>query len=465
MFTDFALLTPGVATSRTSLGTTFTEYEATQISFGGMRSFSNEITVDGADFVNSASGIQRSTPPQESVQEFRVVNNSFGAEYGRAIGGIVNIVTKGGTNDFHGSAYEYFQNNALDSANLLQKAEPGLQRRRCPTRCSRISTAARIGGPIQKDKTFFFANYEGKRRAESPLFPPDLVNNIQRDRRRKSADGLGSGRLHAAEDWRLAAELAGLGVYSPIPRVGFLKNFLKTANNDYGFLRVDHQFNQTSGFRPLQRRRCARLRRARRPDLGWRRHRRTKRRPRPVHPRPISRSHAGFDTASNLVNTFLAQYARRHYNFPGMTGQPDFSILNDLEVGHNFGTNDRLYEIACGSGRFAFLGQGQPHLASSGFDGNYVWSLENFPGFMPVRMLVPTGGAMPRLAWRTLRIFTPQPSDHGVQFPARSSGGGAACPVPQDEGVVFTYAGVRTSRFSRFRAGPPLVGPGVRTAP
>ncbi|MGB6510224.1 MAG: carboxypeptidase-like regulatory domain-containing protein, partial [Xanthobacteraceae bacterium] len=76
-FTDFALLTPGVATSRTSLGATFTEYEATQISFGGMRSFSNEITVDGADFVNTASGVQRATPPQESVQEFRVVNNSF----------------------------------------------------------------------------------------------------------------------------------------------------------------------------------------------------------------------------------------------------------------------------------------------------------------------------------------------------------------------------------------------------
>src|SRR5215475_8059771 len=112
VFTDFALLTPGVSSSRTSLGTTFTEFEVTQISFAGMRSFSNEITVDGADFVNSASGIQRSTPPQESVQEFRVVNNSFGTEYGRALGGIVNIVTKSGTNNLHGSIYEYFQNSA-----------------------------------------------------------------------------------------------------------------------------------------------------------------------------------------------------------------------------------------------------------------------------------------------------------------------------------------------------------------
>src|SRR5215470_13457806 len=109
VFTDFALLTPGVASSRTSLGTTFTEFEVTQISFGGMRSFSNMITVDGADFVNAASGIQRSTPPQESVQEFRVVNNSFGSEYGRALGGIVNVVTRSGGNDWHGSIYDYYQ--------------------------------------------------------------------------------------------------------------------------------------------------------------------------------------------------------------------------------------------------------------------------------------------------------------------------------------------------------------------
>jgi outer membrane receptor protein involved in Fe transport len=108
-----------------------------------------------------------------------VVNNSFGAEYGRAIGGIVNIVTKGGTNDFHGSAYEYFQNNALDSANLLQKPEPGLQSVALPDTLQQNQFGGTLGGPIRKDKTFFFVNYEGKRRAESPLFPPDLVNNLQ----------------------------------------------------------------------------------------------------------------------------------------------------------------------------------------------------------------------------------------------------------------------------------------------
>jgi len=83
-FVDFALLTPGVATGRTSIQSTFTEPDITRISFGGMRDLSNAVTVDGADYIDEGTGSQRATPSQEAVSEFRVVNNSFGAEYGRA---------------------------------------------------------------------------------------------------------------------------------------------------------------------------------------------------------------------------------------------------------------------------------------------------------------------------------------------------------------------------------------------
>ena len=146
-FTDFALLTAGVATGRSSLQSTITEFETTRISFAGMRDFSNMITVDGADNVNTATGSQRATPPQESVQEFRVVNNAFGAEYGRALGGIVNIVTKSGGNELHGSIYDYLQNNATDARSLLQPAPD-------PTFCDKINSAPLLGGPIKKDKIF-----------------------------------------------------------------------------------------------------------------------------------------------------------------------------------------------------------------------------------------------------------------------------------------------------------------------
>src|SRR5271167_1355641 len=103
LFTDFALLTPGVATGRTSLQSTITEFEVTRISFGGMRDLSNQIMVDGADTINTVTGSQRATPPQDSVGEFRVVSNSFGADYGRTLGGVVNIVTKSGTNIIRGA--------------------------------------------------------------------------------------------------------------------------------------------------------------------------------------------------------------------------------------------------------------------------------------------------------------------------------------------------------------------------
>lgn len=440
LFTDFALLTPGVATSRTSLGTTFTEYEATQISFGGMRSFSNEITVDGADFVNSASGIQRSTPPQEAVQEFRVVNNSFGAEYGRAIGGIVNIVTKGGTNNYHGSAYEYFQNQALDSRNLLQKPEPGLQSENLPDALQQNQFGGTFGGPIQKDKTFFFMNYEGKRRAESPLYPPDLVNNLQVIDDAKALMGL------APEGCTLAGLVACGGFpgsqISSATALGFLHGFLKTANNDYGFLRIDHQFNPSNRMSVRYNIEDAR-------DSG-------ELVGQTLDGGGIGTPSGGRDlfvrdqalvgtldttVTPTLVNSLLVQYARRHYNFPGMTGQPDFSILNDLEVGHNFGTNDRLYESRVELGDSVSWVKGN-HVLKFGFDGNYLWSLENFPGFTPTRMLVPTGGANAAACLAVFADYYDQNFGSDVGAPPNVVGAEASCPVPGDHGVVFDYAGV-----------------------
>jgi len=461
LFTDFALLTPGVATSRTSLGTTFTEYEATQISFGGMRSFSNEITVDGADFVNSASGIQRSTPPQESVQEFRVVNNSFGAEYGRAIGGIVNIVSKGGTNDLHGSLYEYFQNNVLDSANLLQKAEPGLQSQNLPDTLRQNQFGGTLGGPIKKDKMFFFMNYEGKRRAESPLYPPDLVNNLQVIDEAKALMGL-------APEGCTAGGLGACGfapgdTFSQAQAFGFLRNFLKTANNDYGFARFDDQINVNNRLAVRYNVEDAR-------DSGE------------LVGQTLDGGGIGvpsggrdlfirdqsivatLDTtlSPTLVNTLLGQYARRHYNFPGMTGQPDFSILNDLEVGHNFGTNDRLYESRGEVADSVSWVKGT-HLVKFGVDGNWLTSLENFPGFTPVRMLVPGVACMADFATYYSANVNP-----ALTIPGAVTSAAIPCPVPQDNGVVFTYAGVPlpTSPTACIPTGPPPSGctPTVTTA-
>ena len=439
LFTDFALLTPSVAKSRTALGTTFTEFEVTQISFGGMRSFSNEITVDGADFVNSISGVQRATPPQDSVQEFRVVNNSFGAEYGRALGGIVNIVTKSGTNDFHGSVYDYLQNSATDSRSLLQPAP-------LPHALRQNQFGGTIGGPIRKDKTFFYLNYEGTRRAESPTYAPDLFNNIANIDQAKAYLGL------SPEGCNLPPAQC---TFSP---TSYLQSVLKTVNNDYGFARLDHQFNTNNRLALRYIVEDAR-------DTG----------------ELIGNTEDGGGIGSpsgarnlfirdqsvvgtlnsvlkpNLVNTVLGQYARRHYNFPGATGEPDLSVVNDLEFGHNFGTYDAIYESRVqGSDSVAWV-KGN-HVAQFGFDGNYAWSYNNYPGFTPERILFPTPGCVFAFADAVSLLTT---GTYGT-VPVAASGP-TSCPLPpQADGVAFMYWGVAVPRtgFTNGYIPPPATGGG-----
>jgi hypothetical protein len=460
VFTDFALLTPGVATSRTSLGTTFTEFEVTQISFGGMRSFSNEITVDGADFVNSASGIQRSTPPQESVQEFRVVNNSFGAEYGRSVGGIVNIVTRSGTNDLHGSLYEYFQNASLNSRNLLQAAP-------LPKQWRSNQFGGTLGGPIAKDKTFFFVNYEGKRRAESPIYPPDLVNNILLIDQAKATMGIGPEGCTGGVAKCLPNFAGDPNNITQDQAFGFLKTFLKTGDDDFGFVRFDHQLttnNRLAVHYNIEDTRSLGELVGSTLDgggIGV-----------PSGGRNLFvRDQAVVGTLNtvlspNVVNTVLAQYARRHYSFVGATGEPDFSILNDLELGHNFGTNDRLYETRVQLSESVSWVKGT-HIMKFGADGNWLTSLEQFPGFTPVRMLVPTGAGPGATAADCLASFAEGFNQENANYPTAGTGLDAAaarCPVAADNGVVFTYVGVPLPPDPNACTGAPPCFPTVTVA-
>lgn len=381
LFTDFALLTPGVATGRTSLQSTITEFEVTRVSFAGMRDLSNEVTVDGADNVNTATGSQRSTPPQEAVSEFRVVNNSFGAEYGRALGGIVNIVTKSGTNDFHGGIYDYLQNNATDARSLLQPAPDAYVLRQ-------NQFGAEAGGPIVKDKTFFFANYEGQRRGESPTYPTTLIG---------PAALLGGGlttNLDLINEAKAALGLPPEGCMQPLaectlPGTSYLNAVLKTKDNDYGIIKVDHQFNADNHLairysiedgRDLNQLVGSTLDGG---GIGG---------PSSGHDVFIRDQSVVGDLATtlkpDLVNSALVQWARRHYNFPGVTGQPNLDIPNTLLFGHNFGVLDAIYES-----RVQFLDsvawvKGN-HVAKFGADINYIKNFVIWPGFTPMRIVLP----------------------------------------------------------------------------
>lgn len=143
------------------------------LNFGGQRARSNEVSVDGADAVdNSVNGV-RATVSQEAVQEFQVITSNYMPEYGRAMGGVVNIVTKSGSNQVHGDVFGFLRDSGIQAQNpfsVVGKFDPATESfSTVPVKQSytRVQGGATIGGPIKKDKTFYFFSYEITRRHET----------------------------------------------------------------------------------------------------------------------------------------------------------------------------------------------------------------------------------------------------------------------------------------------------------
>src|SRR5215211_4058117 len=156
-FLDFATLTPSVVRDPTRAG---------DLAVGGQKGTLNSLQVDGADnnntFFGQSFGRTGTRPPyqfsEESVQEFQVNQNGFSAEFGRAGGAVINVVTKSGTNEWHGSAFEFFRDEALNSNTPILTARNA---RRPKSQINQFG--ATIGGPIKKDRVFFFFAYDGQR--------------------------------------------------------------------------------------------------------------------------------------------------------------------------------------------------------------------------------------------------------------------------------------------------------------
>ncbi|MGH9386764.1 MAG: TonB-dependent receptor, partial [Vicinamibacterales bacterium] len=157
-FISFAVITPGVTTDRTpQQGASATS----GLSFTGQRARSNNIMVDGLDNNDQVVGAVRATFSQEAVREFQVLTNSYSAEFGKATGGVVNIVTKSGTNTLAGNLFGYFRDDSLNSRGYFEKFDifgAAVTLDKSPFR--QTQWGATIGGPIKRDKTFFFASFE-----------------------------------------------------------------------------------------------------------------------------------------------------------------------------------------------------------------------------------------------------------------------------------------------------------------
>jgi hypothetical protein len=129
------------------------------LNMSGQRARSNLVNVDGADATdNSVNGV-RSTVSQEAVQEFQIITNSYAAEYGRASGGVVNIITRSGSNDFHGDVFGYLRNRNFQAVNPFSTTSNPAY--------TRVQAGAAFGGPIKKDKTYYYFSYEVTRRHET----------------------------------------------------------------------------------------------------------------------------------------------------------------------------------------------------------------------------------------------------------------------------------------------------------
>jgi hypothetical protein len=346
-FINFALLSPAVQIGDTTAGSTDVIVEpVTKLSFAGQNINFNFIAVDGADDISTASGIQRGTPPQDSVLEFRVINTDYSAEMGRAVGGIVNIITRSGTNEWHGGLYEYFRNNKLDATSIL--AAPGLNTLR------QNQFGGTIGGPLQKDKTFLFANYEGQRRGESPFYNSVVLANIAAINNVKTTV------------FGLPPEPARLDV-------------LRTADYDNGFARMDHNFSDHEILMVRYFINKATL----------------------LNQSPLN---DGFDLPSafknnrindqsvagslvsiispKVTNEFRGQFARRKFDFPVTHTQPHLEVANTFSTGVNRGNPDLYIEKRGEIVDNVTTGLGK-HTVSFGGDFNYVVTDYAFPLFFP----------------------------------------------------------------------------------
>jgi hypothetical protein len=153
-FSDLALMTP----------TASIDPERGQISFSGQRSINSSFNIDGADFnqrfFGGQTGGERSSDAyvvsQEAVQEFQVLRSAFSPEFGRSTGGIVNVITKSGTNAFHGSAFYYVRHRELAMKTVFGDVVAPI----------RQQFGGSVGGPIQKNRTFFFTAYDGQQQRQ-----------------------------------------------------------------------------------------------------------------------------------------------------------------------------------------------------------------------------------------------------------------------------------------------------------
>ncbi len=220
-YLDLALLLPGV--SPTNTASTQTLAETSEVvgqgfSVNSQRNFSNSFVVDGLSDNDDAAGVAGNVFSMDVVREFQVVTSGGQAEFGRALGGYFNVITKSGTNQMHGTAYGFLRNQRLNADNALSRSRLPL---------TQGLYGASLSGPVQRDRTFLFGNFE-----EGRLNTAGVIT------------------VTPASAAAINARLAAVGYAAPLLPVGTSATSLypTTLHTDMFFLRGDHRFGQNDQF-------------------------------------------------------------------------------------------------------------------------------------------------------------------------------------------------------------------------
>lgn len=215
-FLDATLLAPGVSPTNTAANQLFAETAAVPgqgISIGSQRNFSNSFIVDGLSDNDDASGLTGAFYGLDVVEEMQVVTSGAQAEFGRALGGYVNVVTRSGGNALHGDLYGYFRNSRFNAANALSQTTLPM---------TQAQYGASLGGPIIRNRTFYFANFEQRELNQSGLVTISPANVAAID-----------------------AHLAAIGYPGPQISTGIYPNPVHSTNF---FGRVDHEVSSRDQF-------------------------------------------------------------------------------------------------------------------------------------------------------------------------------------------------------------------------
>jgi hypothetical protein len=249
-FLNYTLLTPGVTDSKGLVTFAIAQAPSSGLSFLGQSGRSNNVTIDGMDNNDDSVATVRSTLSQEAIQEFQINRSGFLAEFGRASGGLINIVSKSGTNRVSGDLFGFFRDHSLDARNAFAFGPNGSA---IDPPYSRQQAGFVLGAPVKKDRTCFFLSYEGLRERESNFVT--FMQNANFFQPTASQQALIQGLLESpSPNFRaIAATLNGYLTTTPqaFPRtISVLQAnsgvFPYKNNNNTASLRLDHSVSPSN---------------------------------------------------------------------------------------------------------------------------------------------------------------------------------------------------------------------------